>query len=998
MKIHIPDFARHAGKNTGSHPLQSALVHGLRLLTLAALVVPAVLPLKVSATDVTLYWDTDPGTAGLGGSGNWNATTDANWSLFTGGTGPNIVWQNPATSTDHTDAVFDGTAGTVTINAGFVQVRKMTFNVDGYTLFRPLPTTNEIRLESDSSITVTNATDRAIISAELADSANGAGPGVLRLTGPGIVQLNGNPINTYTGGTFVDDGLLELNKVFTFFAFNRAIPGDLTIGDGIGGADTAIVRNLTTAQIANNGTLTVTVNKDGLYDVNDLGEIIDKLVIKDGHVRTGTSAVPGPTDFLRVTAVNGIALDMTGGLIEGTAPLELNGDLVATSGSTAVISAPVDLFGATRTFTVNAGDKYIDLRIDGVIFDSIDGSGITKEGNGKLALTAVNTYTGNTTVNNGVLILDGELNSRIDVTSANGPATLEGTGIAHRGVHIESGAFFYPINRFGIPGTFTMDTFHDFTMESPNATFIAGFAGNVQGVNTSLLNFTNTSGEAWLNGGNGGPETGPSLLSVARVGGFVPGNLSSFQIITTAGPTSVHGIFGNTFTKTNGIYGIAGNGDGQYLNNANNGFWLSGVPLLVKVDNANFSNGNAGTNNVTLDFVADFVDFFGSGLTPNQNAVATALDNSVLSSNATVQSVINFIVNNPSPGTFDLVAPEELTALFQIGISGANVQNANILGRCEDLRLECGMPMPVPESDGKATVDAKGGKNFVAAPTREPGQRWGFFINGSGEFTKVDGDGNGSAYDFRTAGVTVGADYRVNEHFVLGLFGGYANTDVNLVNDGRIDANSGKGGLFATWCDSGFYADAIVSGGYTSYDTRRIGLPQQIVGNPVATGSTDGTEFSALLGGGYDFHQGAWTFGPFANAQYTDVHINDFTENGSLAPLHVDSHSEDSLRSQVGVRATVAFKVGGVTLRPSAHAAWQHEFQDQALEVSSEIAGSSTGFTVSGPKVGRDSAVVGAGLAIDLTPRLTIYTAYQGDLGRGNYSQHSVFGGIVFKF
>ncbi|MDQ2868502.1 MAG: hypothetical protein M3R59_08870, partial [Verrucomicrobiota bacterium] len=79
-----------------------------------------------------LYWDTNPGAAGLGGTGNWDIDPGgtANWSLTAAGTGPNLVWPNTTT----TDAVFNGTPGIVTVSEAGVQVRNIDFLASGYVI------------------------------------------------------------------------------------------------------------------------------------------------------------------------------------------------------------------------------------------------------------------------------------------------------------------------------------------------------------------------------------------------------------------------------------------------------------------------------------------------------------------------------------------------------------------------------------------------------------------------------------------------------------------------------------------------------------------------------------------------------------------------------------------------------------------------------------------------------------------------------------------------
>ena len=55
-----------------------------------------------------------------------------------------------------------------------------------------------------------------------------------------------------------------------------------------------------------------------------------------------------------------------------------------------------------------------------------------------------------------------------------------------------------------------------------------------------------------------------------------------------------------------------------------------------------------------------------------------------------------------------------------------------------------------------------------------PQNRWGFFVTGIGEFTKVNDTSEARGFYLPTGGVIFGADYRVSPHFAIGLTGGYA--------------------------------------------------------------------------------------------------------------------------------------------------------------------------------------------------------------------------------
>jgi Autotransporter beta-domain len=71
----------------------------------------------------------------------------------------------------------------------------------------------------------------------------------------------------------------------------------------------------------------------------------------------------------------------------------------------------------------------------------------------------------------------------------------------------------------------------------------------------------------------------------------------------------------------------------------------------------------------------------------------------------------------------------------------------------------------------------------------------------------------------------------------IGIFGSYAHTWTDL-KPGDVDVNTGRGGLYVTYWNKGFYINGAVYGGYNSYDTSR----QQLI-RGMASGSTSGYEF-----------------------------------------------------------------------------------------------------------------------------------------------------------
>ena len=115
--------------------------------------------------------------------------------------------------------------------------------------------------------------------------------------------------------------------------------------------------------------------------------------------------------------------------------------------------------------------------------------------------------------------------------------------------------------------------------------------------------------------------------------------------------------------------------------------------------------------------------------------------------------------------------------------------------------------------------------------------------------------------------------------------------------------------------------------------------------------------------------------------------------------MQIQSNSVDSLRSDVGFRISYQWQIGKIVLEPSLKAAWEHEYEYSALPITAGFAGiPGPSATFFGPNEGHDSAVVSAGVSAQLTPAISTYINYDGQLGRGNYDSNAVTGGFRISF
>ena len=226
-------------------------------------------------------------------------------------------------------------SGNNTLNSAIALNASTTLGADAGTL----AITGDINLGSSQTLTTTGAG-----TINLSGALNGSS-GVTQ-AGTGTLILSGSTANSYTGTTTVNSGTLQLNKT----AGTNAIGGGaLTVGDGIGAANTATVALLASNQIADHAGL-VTINSDGRLNLNNQSESINTLA--------GTGSIAfGTTGYLGVGVNSGSST--FGGSLTGTGVLEKLGSGTLTfnssfnfSGELRLSSGTVVLAGITATVGV----------------------------------------------------------------------------------------------------------------------------------------------------------------------------------------------------------------------------------------------------------------------------------------------------------------------------------------------------------------------------------------------------------------------------------------------------------------------------------------------------------------------------------------------------------------------------------------------------------------------------------------------------------------------
>lgn len=313
----------------------------------------------------------------------------------------------------------------------------------------------------------------------LSGSGSLTGSGTATKTGAGTVFLANS--NSFSGGTVIDNGILQANA-------NSALgTGKVTIGQTDISATSHSLR-LNGVTIANDidakfmyttdylGTITAlggsvsTVNGDvtvfpslsgapsrgghlastgagsvlRLMGVLNVGGAQTVITQRDGTVEYGggatTSYTLQVTNTARLAADNGLGPEVLVQLgVSGNSTLDLNGfstvlDGVTRSSNTTTVT---NTAGTPSVLTVGAA---ANREYSGTIEDGNGGVSLVKQGSSTLALSGNNTYSGATTVSAGTLLVSGSLGATAVTVGADG--TIGGDGAIGGSLYFEPGADF----------------------------------------------------------------------------------------------------------------------------------------------------------------------------------------------------------------------------------------------------------------------------------------------------------------------------------------------------------------------------------------------------------------------------------------------------------------------------------------------------------------------------------------------------------------------------
>lgn len=387
----------------------------------------------------------------------------------------------------------------------------------------------------------------------------------------------------------------------------------------------------------------------------------------------------------------------------------------------------------------------------------------------------------------------------------------------------------------------------------------------------------------------------------------------------------------------------------------------------------------------------------------------------------TCQEVEARLVNDDGLGAaLDRLIPEELFFIGDSVIDTTDIQVTNVYARINAIRSGqvdavdlSGLQLnhydqSIPGSVIEAAQDELYGGGAASADGSLAGStRLGFFANGSISYGEVDGGENQSDAEFRSSGLTLGADYRATDNTLFGFGIGIVDNDTDFNPDaGSAQVNGLNLTLFGTYFqpDKG-YIDAVLDFGRNEIDIeRRINLPN--TPDQFGVGDTTANVRSLTIGAGRDYRHKNWEFGPYGRLSIIDADIDGFSERavgsdeGFGSVLTINSHSVQSRRFALGgqISRTLSTRRGVFIPQFRIEAEFENENRKEGIEATFQHDPTQTPFTVNGED--RDSSYINLGVGSSaLFPNgRSGFVFYETQQGNERVTQHWLKFGIRLEF
>ncbi|RYG14351.1 MAG: autotransporter outer membrane beta-barrel domain-containing protein [Burkholderiales bacterium] len=273
---------------------------------------------------------------------------------------------------------------------------------------------------------------------------------------------------------------------------------------------------------------------------------------------------------------------------------------------------------------------------------------------------------------------------------------------------------------------------------------------------------------------------------------------------------------------------------------------------------------------------------------------------------------------------------------------------------------------------------------------------WGLWSAGAMTFGGRDSRLASEGFDFRSDGITVGADWRVTDNLLFGLAGGFGWNDTRMDEArSRLDASQRSLSAYGLWRRGDhFFIDGMVGWGRLDFDITRWSA----IADATGTAQRDGSQAFGSLTVGYDHNSGGMSLTGYGRVDGSRSRLDAYREYGlGIYDLSYGRQTVENSGVAVGMEGSYLFAETSDQLRPY----WMVEYRD-AFENQSDVALNyvvmpvSTDYTLGLRSYGDNALTYGAGLDMSIAPSWRLSVLFRREHAADQRANSSI--GLMLSF
>ncbi|MEN5278225.1 autotransporter domain-containing protein [Brucella sp. TWI432] len=386
-------------------------------------------------------------------------------------------------------------------------------------------------------------------------------------------------------------------------------------------------------------------------------------------------------------------------------------------------------------------------------------------------------------------------------------------------------------------------------------------------------------------------------------------------------------------------------------------------------------------NAVYLDIARNDVDFIATVKTSNQKSVALAVEE-LGAGNAVYDTVVMQDSEDNARRAFNALSGEVHASTRTAIINDSSIVRNAVMDR---IGAAFGGERNAASSSVATDVDSA----QISAPRAAI---WGQAL---GQWSETGADGNAGKLKQSTGGFVAGYDAEVVENWRLGALAGYSRTNFD-VNDRN---SSGHSDNYHLGIYGGTQWDATLFKAGVAYSWHKIET-DRFVAFPGFSESLDAdysaNTFQAFGELSHRFDLNGTAIEPFANVAVVRLQTDRFNEHGGNAALQIGKETTTTTFTTLGLRASAPVVFGSMNAKLNGTVGWQHAYGD-TIPTAAAAFDAGTVFEVAGAPIAKDTAIIKAGFDIDLGNQTTLGLEYSGQYG-SSFNQNSGKAKLSVKF